>query len=302
MHFKRRQFLQAGVAGVVSAAVPAIAATPVRKRMVGHTGITWGYGPEQAPLAIAEVGQLGYQGFESFGPVLKYWDSRGGLQEALHKANVPLIAAYCPLVLTDAGKRAEEVAKAQRWGALIKHYGGSIAVIGPDNVDRQQFDFDHSSQTIIESLDAIGSALQDIGITAALHQHTGSCVMTSDELHAVVEGVNLSHMKLCLDTGELQAAGIDPVLTIMDFVSLISHVHLKDYNAGPDHDGFCPLGEGKVEMPAILDLLEASSHPYMLMAELNPAAPGAADQRSAGELAAVNRQSLERWGYLLRKK
>ena len=36
------------------------AETPKRRLMIGHTGITWGYKPENAEQAIKDVGSLGY--------------------------------------------------------------------------------------------------------------------------------------------------------------------------------------------------------------------------------------------------
>jgi len=296
---KRRQVLMAAaLAGGMAHGLPSLAAAP-RQRRVGHTGITWGYGADKAPQAIADAGKLGYQGFESFGSVLEHWDARGGLQAALHKARLPLIGAYLPLVLTDPLKRAEELDRALRWGELIKQYGGTVAVIGPDNVDRRKFVFADAERAIVTALTYIGSALHDIGITAALHQHTGSCVMTRDELYSVMDKVGADQLKLCPDTGELLAAGVDPLQTVKDLLPRIAHVHLKDYDNGGDHDGYCPVGTGRVDMPAILDVLETATQPFMLMAELNPASETALthDKRSAGELAGISRQHLAAWGY-----
>ncbi len=54
------------------------AATPARtrRRLIGHTGITWGYSADNAPDAIRDVGTLGFHGFESFGSVLDELGSR----------------------------------------------------------------------------------------------------------------------------------------------------------------------------------------------------------------------------------
>src|SRR5690606_40247005 len=118
---------------------------------VGHTGITWGYPAANAERAIADVARLGFQGFESFGSVLESWESRGGLGRLLEAANLPLVGAYCPMVLTDAARRRDEVAKISRWAGLIRKYGGRIAVIGPDNVDRASFDFGAARANIVRS-------------------------------------------------------------------------------------------------------------------------------------------------------
>ncbi len=297
MLLKRREFLKTGIGAVLASSLPVFAAAPSRKHTVGHSGITWGYAPQNVPQAIAAVGSLGFHGFESFGSVLEFWDSRGGLAQDLAKAKLPLTAAYCPLVLTNAGQRKDEISKLLRWGQLIKQYGGKIAVIGPDNVDRHSFDFSKQRSTIVDSLNAMGEALHDIGITAALHQHTGSCIMTKDEIYAVMDRVNSSYIKFCPDTGELQSAGMDPVQVVKDFLPVIAHVHLQDFDGGKKHDGYCPVGKGRVDMQGVIEALEKSRQDFMLMVELNPAQSQDGSVEGVTELAMASKRKLAALGY-----
>lgn len=276
----------------------ATAAASARRRLIGHTGITWGYSADDAPGAIRDVGALGFHGFESFGNVLEAWQPRGGLQAALADAHVPLIGAYCPMLLVDATQRAAQVRKAQRWGRLIQGHGGRIAVIGPDNVDRQRFDFAAHRNDIISALDDIGHALADVGIVAALHQHSGSCITTRDETWSVMEKVNPRYVKLCPDTGELQSAGIDPLAVIKHFGEIIAHVHVKDYDGGAQHDGYTPVGAGKVNVAAIMNALEKLPGRFMVMAELNPdAVENRADPQTPRRLAMQSRAAFQSLGY-----
>jgi inosose dehydratase len=300
MSCSRRSVL-AGVLSTSVLAAAGCATSAARKRLIGHTGITWGYSADNAPDAIRDAGELGYHGFESFGSVLENWQSRGGLAERLKVQQLPLIGAYLPLVLTDAAKRRDEVQKALRWGRLIKDAGGRIAVIGPDNVERQRFDFVAQRAGIIATLNEIGAALADIGVTAALHQHTGSCIQTRDETWAVMESVNTRHVKLCPDTGELLAAGIDPLTAIQHFGEIIAHVHVKDYDGGTKHDGYTPVGLGKVDVPAIMYALEKLPGEFMIMAELNPDQPGnKADPTTPRRAAQRSKATFEALGYRFR--
>lgn len=286
-------------AGCAVAPVPA--PVPVRRRRIGHTGITWGYSPDIAPDAIRDTGELGFHGFESFGSVLEAWQTRGGLAALLAAQQLPLVGAYCPLVLTDAARRQEEVQKAVRWGRLIAGLGGRIAVIGPDNVDRSRFDFRARRADIIAALNGIGQALADIGITAAVHQHTGSCLTTREETWAVMENVDARHVKLCPDTGELLAAGIDPLDAIRHFGELIAHVHIKDHDGGNRHDGYAPVGVGRVDVAAVMSALEALPGDFMVMAELNPDVSGnRADATTPRRAAAQSRAAFEALGYTFR--
>jgi len=267
----RRHFLTTAMAATTAlAAGRAVSATPARYRRIGYTGITWGYSADDAPNAIRDVGELGFYGFESFGNVLESWEARGSLAEQFKASQLPLVAAYCPMNLTDPAQRAQEVQKAIRWGLLISSYGGRIAVIGPDNVERKGFDFAAHRADIITTLNDIGLAMTSSGIKAALHPHTGSCIMTREEIWAVMEGTNARDVKLCPDTGELLAAGIDPLTVIQHFGEQIVHVHIKDYDGGAHHDGFAPVGRGRLKLGPIMDALEALPGEFMVMAELNP--------------------------------
>jgi inosose dehydratase len=74
----RREFLRS--AGLAAAIASASRAQSKRRLKIGHTGITWGYQPEDAATAIHDVASLGYQGYETFGEVLVAWEPKGGLK------------------------------------------------------------------------------------------------------------------------------------------------------------------------------------------------------------------------------
>jgi hypothetical protein len=45
---------------------------------------------------------------------------------------------------------------------------------------------------------------------------------------------------------------------------------LKDWNGGPHWAQYCPLGQGKVDVPGVLALLEKSPEMKIIMVELDP--------------------------------
>jgi len=247
------------------------------------------------------VGELGYHGFESFGSVLDAWQERGGLQSALHAQELPLVAAYCPFDLGNPAKRSEEVIKAVRWGTLISSYGGKVAVIGPDNVDRKTFDFGAHRADIITALNNIGAVMASAGLKAAVHPHTGSCIQTLDEIADIMASTNARDVHLCPDTGELMAAGVDPLEVIRLFPDRIAHVHIKDYKGGKQHDGFRPVGKGKLELAPIMDALEELPAGFMVMAELNPDADAnRADSTTPTRAAEQSKAAFAKLGYSFR--
>ncbi len=299
----RRDFSKALAIGLGAAAAPGSLLAqqpPARKLKVGHTGITWGFAPTDAEQAIKDVASLGYHGYESFGNVLENWETKGGLDQLLKANNLPLRSAYCPVNLINAANRATEVAKLVRWGNLIKKCGGSVAVIGPNSTNRQTFDFAANRANIIATLNEMGKALTDIGVIAALHQHTGTVVETRDETYAVMESVDTRYMKFGPDVGQLQKGGADPVQVVKDFQSVMHHVHMKDFNGGPDFLGYCPLGQGKVNVAALVDLMERSGNDIMIMVELDPNEGGRPMPMAPLETARISKAYMEKMGYTFR--
>jgi len=290
----RRTFLTAAAALAGST----LRAQTFRRLKVGHTGITWGFKPEDAQQAIKDVASLGFHGYESFGNVLEFWEAKGGFDKLLQEVKLPLRSAYCPANLTDGSKLKDEVATMVRWGKLIKKNGGAVAVIGPNGVRRSAFDFSASRQQIVASLNEIGKALDgDAGVMGVLHQHTGTCVETRDETYAVMEAVDTRYVKFGPDIGQLQKGGADPVKVVKDFQSIVRHVHLKDYSASEHNEGYCPLGQGRVDLHGVLDLLEKGGQEMMIMVELDPSPRMPV---AAGETAKIAKAFLQKEGYAFR--
>lgn len=303
--YDRRAFCKTVGLGLVAArlATPWAygAEIPKRRLKIGHTGITWGYKPENAEQAIKDLGSLGYHGYETFGEYFGYWEAKGGLGPLLEQAKLPLVSAYCNVVLTnsDATMRKGEVDKIIGWGKTIKKLGGMVAVIGPNPAGkgpgRSGYEFNDHKADIVATLNDMGKGLTDIGITAALHPHTGTCVEKRDEVYAILETVDTKYMKFGPDVGQLAKGGADPVEIVKHFLELIEHVHLKDWDSGPNWSAYCPLGMGKVAIPEILNLLEKSKVKEMIMVELDSG--GANAPMTPIETARIAKAYLEKQGY-----
>jgi inosose dehydratase len=267
----RRDFTKLLGMGAVAMASPIdLLAAKKRKIKIGHTGITWSN--KNIEEAISEVSSEGFYGFETFGEVFDAWESKpGGLGAVLQAKNLPLISAYCGMNLTDPEKRKDEVAKAVRWAGIVKKYGGEITVIGPNGVKRNTYDFAANKDNIVAALNDICQAVTDAGLTAVLHQHTGTCVESRDETYAVLQAVNTKYVRFGPDIGQLTKGGSDAVKVVTDFLPIVEHMHLKDWNGENQHlSGYCPLGQGKVDRPAILDLVEKKKKiKGMVMVELD---------------------------------
>jgi len=254
--------------------ISALAASPdaksgkLSKLQIGHTGITWSN--DHIDQAVVGIASLGFYGFETFGEVLEKWETQGGLGQILEKNHIPLISSYCNVNLVDTTKKSDELEKAVRRAGLIKKYGGRIMVVGPNPVDRATYNFTDHKADIVRMLNETAKAVAGVGVTAALHQHTGTCVESRDETYAVMHSVDTRYVKFGPDIGQLTKGGSDAVQVVKDFLPLIEHMHLKDYNGTDTHLlGYCPLGQGKVDIPAILSQMEGKKLDGMIMGELD---------------------------------
>jgi inosose dehydratase len=266
----RRSFLTRTVAGAaVAAAIPEyLLAAASRNIQIGYTGITWSNA--QVEDAVTTLGKLGFYGFETFGDNLVQWETKGGLKPVLDKNNIPLISGYCTLNLTDATKRKETIDKAINWAKLIKQNGGRIFVLGPNPVPRASYNFAEHKENIVATLNEASKAVVDQGLTPVLHQHTGTCVETRDETYATLDAIDHTNLKFGPDVGQLTKGGADAVQVVKDYLPLVQHMHLKDYDGkNPSLAYYCPLGQGKVNVPAILDLMDGRKISGMVMVELD---------------------------------
>jgi inosose dehydratase len=294
----RRSFIRTLAAGTLAASLPSIPALAATRLKVGHTGITWGFGAADAEQAITDVASLGFHGYESFGNVLDAWQKDGGgLKRVLDAHRLPLHAAYCPVNITDSSRRRDEVDKLVRWARLIRAAGGSVAVLGPNNVKRAEYRFADHKANIIQALNDMSKAVADVGVVGVLHQHTDTCVETRDETYAVMEGVDTRYVKFGPDVGQLQKGGADPIKVLKDFLSVVRHVHMKDFNGGAHYLGYCPLGRGAVDVAGVAALLESSGNDLMIMCELDPS-PG--QPHTPLEAARINKTTMAALGYTFR--
>jgi inosose dehydratase len=264
----RRDFTKLLGMGAATAALPlSLSAAKVRKLRVGHTGITWP--GDQVDVAVQQVAELGFAGFETFGTTLQKWGEKGGFGQLLEKNHLPLISGYCSFNMTEKDKRQESMDEMKQQAALVKKLGGKVIVLGPNGVKRDEYNFADHKANIIESVNEVSKMISDMGLTSAFHQHTGTCVESRDEIYALMEAVDTRYVKFGPDIGQLQKGGSDPVQVVKDFLEIVHHMHLKDYNGGEYYVGYCPLGEGKVNIPAILDMMDGRKLKGMIMVELD---------------------------------
>jgi len=280
MRIDRRTFSRLVALATAGAAVP-VRSQQKLNIQVGHTGITWPWGnpPGAGPMRLADpaaieqiakdIAGLGFYGVELFGWQIDGMEAHGGLGRLLEKYNLPLISSYGGPNLTDPAQRKASIDRTVATAKLVKKYGGKVIVFGPNGVQRNTYNFAEHKAGIVDVLNEGAKAVADLGLTPVLHQHTGTCIETREETYAVMQAVDTRYLKFGPDIGQLQKGGSDPVQVVKDFLPIIHHMHLKDYAGGDAFLGYCPLGQGKVNIPAILAMMNGKPIDGMVMVELD---------------------------------
>jgi inosose dehydratase len=294
----RRSFTKTLVAGLGAAAWPSPGQAQARKLKIGCTSLIWGAlprTPENFEPALRDMAAVGFHKAETFASIVEDWDKKATLRDLLGKYPVPLISAYSTVKLTDASTRKDDIAELVRRGNILKKYGGRFMVLAPNGVgaNRAGYNFAEHKSNIVAALNDYARAMADIGLGSGLHQHTGTAVETRDETYGVMEAVDTKVCKFAPDVGQLQKGGADAAKVVKDFLSITVHMHLKDFVGGEHMAGYCPLGMGKVDLKAILDMME--THPEAnVMHELD----GSSNMPYTPiETAKISRVYLEKLGY-----
>ncbi|MDT0684989.1 sugar phosphate isomerase/epimerase family protein [Autumnicola psychrophila] len=257
----RRDFVKKmGATGLCAIALPHLPLSWLieDKFEIGATFILWGYGPDNLEPALTDLSKLGYHSFETFGNVIQEYDeNRGGIESLIDKTGMPITSAFCMTDVLDPSKRKEELEKLVKWSKLLKKAGGKVVEYCPSSINRKDYNYKDHKKNIVESMNDYAKAVTDLGLVCALHPHTGTPIETEEEVYFIMENVNTEYMKFGPDVGQLEKGGADPVKICNDFMSLIEHVHLKDYEGGDNgYLGYAPLGEGQVNIREILNQLE----------------------------------------------
>jgi inosose dehydratase len=232
----------------------------------------WGH-QLAADTVLAQMQELGLAATE-FGPegFLKRLPSAKAQQLASH--GLRAVGGFLPVLLHDPDH--DPVPEVDGFIDSCVACGAGVVVLaaftGVDGYDdRPELD-ETGWSTLLENLDRIADHARTRGVVAALHPHVGTMVESGAETERVLAG---SRVGLCVDTGHLLVGGADPVAITAARPERVVHVHLKDVDAAMAarvragettfgaavRDGmFRPLGQGDVDIAALVRALEAAAY------------------------------------------
>jgi len=311
----RRKFATAATLSLGLAALPALRGQgqqTAKKIKISCATLAWNVSPtarDNFELALKDISELGYWGFETVNQMIEALDADGSLARLIDKHQIPMKSGYMGTNVTDPSVRKENVETVTRIAKLVKKYGGTYLVIAVNGRRTQgagrgrggsqepdTFNYLDHKADMVAALNDYGMAVNDVGLRAGLHQHTGTVIEKHDEVYGIMESVNPKYIGFAPDTGQLQKGGSDAAQVVKDFARITTHMHLKDFSNGKYMAGYCPLGMGVVDIESILNTLETAGNNPDVIHELDRGnAP-----MTARETAAFSKAYLIKLGYTFR--
>ncbi|MGH2835743.1 MAG: TIM barrel protein [Solirubrobacteraceae bacterium] len=281
---------------------------PPHARLAGAP-ISWGvcevpgWGPMlPAQRVLAEMAEIGLRGTELGAPGFLP-DDADAVAALLRAHQLTLVGGFVPLVLHEPDASAG-LAAAREAISLFARAGGEVLVLAlvqdmdwsaPAELD------DAAWRALDKNVREVVALAAERSITVALHPHVGTLVESADQVARALEQLEVGW---CLDTGHLLIGGYDPVEFARRNAQRVVHVHLKDVDAdvaGRVRDGslslldatraglFRPLGEGDVDVKAVLDELRSVGYGGWLVLEQDTALTGDEPTVGGGPMLDVKR-------------
>jgi len=256
-----------------------VAAAPITWGVCEVAG--WGHQlrPEQVLQEVSELGlhaiELGPEGFLPADPE--------SLLDLLGAHALELIGGFVPVVLHDATRLEAELATVAGAADLLGAASAEVLVLAAASAhtgyERSERLDTRAWMTLAHGIERVQELAAARGLRVALHPHYGTVIESRSDIERVLES---SPVALCVDTGHLTVAGVDPVEVMEAAPDRIGHMHLKDvdgplaeqvrfgelaYREAVGYGMYRPLGSGDVDLESVIAALQASGYGGWLVLE-----------------------------------
>ena len=206
---------------------------------VAAAPITWGIDPSPGwgyviprDRYLEEMTSLGLRATE-LGPDGYLPAEPDELGRFLDERNLKVIGGWVPLALATAALFEEKRDYLIRACQQFQRVGADVVVLGPvwnyQGYDAKNTLTDSEWATFLANLAETDTIAKDHGLRVALHQHVGTVIETQNDLDRLLHE---SDVALCVDTGHMLSAGIDPVEVVRSHSDRVAHMHRKSRERG----------------------------------------------------------------------
>jgi len=162
-------------------------------------------------------------------------------------------------------------------------------------------------ETFVHRLERVAQAVRERGLEPTFHHHASTYIETPREIERLLDDTSVH---LTFDSGHLLLGGGSPSEHYPRWADRINHLHLKDVDlrilreaqgsADPvrevwEKKVFVALGEGDLDMPALIGDIQASGYDGWLVVEQDVVLLNQDDLDRAVSDQIANRETLRRW-------
>jgi inosose dehydratase len=294
------------------------ASAPINWGIMEHVELPADY---PSGRVLDEIAEAGYSGTE-LGPFGFLPTDPAVLRRELAKRSLTLCSAFIDVELGNPSAHKDGLADVSRSAKLIGEAGAKLLVLsdkitparnataGRHNDANQISWSDAEWKAAAKAIREVIALCKAVGLRVAFHHHAGGHVETPEEVDRLFSLFPANELGLCLDTGHYIYGGGDAVAFLEKQVSRVWCVHLKDvydakanearrakmnFHAAVKYGIFAPLGQGSVDFPRVISLLQNGHYDGWVVVEADVLQGGVgADAPLANAIA--GREYLRRLG------
>jgi inosose dehydratase len=210
--------------------------------------------------AMDDIAAAGFEGIELFdGNLVEMVDT---LPEELSRRGLTLTGVYSGGNLIFPDIVGEELWRVRQACEAAAKVGAEHLVVG-GGAQRTVAPTDDDWDRLGRALDEIVRIANGHGLTASYHPHMSTMAESPEQIE---RALSRSEIGFCPDTGHLILGGGDPAELIRRWAGRIPLIHLKDVTAD---GGFVPLGQGVMDVAAVMDAIREIGFDGWLGVELD---------------------------------
>lgn len=231
-----------------------------------------------------EIASAGYD-FTELGPYGYYPTDPARLRDEFGRRRLTPIAGFLFQNLHEPSCEHAVLDMARKTAKLVGLIGGNRLVVidhiseerlrWAGNRDKARPLAPQHYRHMIGLIGRIAEIAAQSGITPVIHQHAGCYIEYEDELEQLLSDVPAEQAGICIDTGHMAYAGIDPVSFYAKHHDRVRYFHFKDIDpsvhAQVIRDGvpfleavqrkvFCPIGKGLVDWHGLAKAMQAHGY------------------------------------------
>ncbi|MEX2594329.1 MAG: sugar phosphate isomerase/epimerase family protein [Anditalea sp.] len=208
-------------------------------------------------------GQLGHMieviakaGFTGIQPIFSWMGDLNDpdrLADKLKEQNIELAAVALALDWNGNEETEKERLEADRAISLLQRFPG--AVLCTVQIPTGRHELNTRRKNLVNTVNTVSRRATEKDVPCSFHPNSphSSITRTEEDYTMILESLDNSATGWCPDVGHIINGGMDPLEKMKEYVSLINHVHYKDWDGEPE---FALMGKGKVDLLGITQWLK----------------------------------------------